>query len=200
MRALPGLGMLLIGVFVSACSGSETISHPGAVESFSVRLGDEELKAWDAIVDFAFYRDGEQAATLSFRVGEEPARTSLSLWPSFEQFRQRAFTIDLIEGPPAEGEGSWWVDGERMTGGVVSATIAPRGVVFGNTQGTALELSFSGNYVLGCSVPPGSLGKREDAVPVPVPWDGDPRSLSLMWDQDFASAECGEVRRVLEWR
>jgi hypothetical protein len=190
---------VLVSLGLAACSGSESSSKPPYVEDFSVRVEEEDFKTWDAVANFSFYRDGGVGVDVSFQVGQEPVRTSLVLWPTIEQVRERRFDLELLAGALAEGSGGWFVvDGALISGGMVSVTIEPRGRISGETHGTTPHMAFSGNYGLGCSVPPGSLGKSETDVPVPVAWDGNARSLSLMGDTELASAECAELRRMLQ--
>jgi hypothetical protein len=201
---MPKTSRVLMPVLVSlgfaACSGSEYAVDAPYVEDFSVRLDEEELKTWDAIANFYFYRDGGVGVDLAFQVGQEPVRTSLVLEPGIEQVRERSFDVELLAGSLGEGSGGWfYVDGALISGGSVSVTIEPGGRISGETQGTTPHMTFSGNYGFGCSVPPASLGKSETDVPVPVAWDGNPRSLSLMGDAELASAECDELRRVLQF-
>jgi hypothetical protein len=190
---------VLVSLGLAACSGSEYAVDPPSVEDFSVRLDEEELKTWDAIAHFSFYRDGGVGVDLAFQVGQEPVRTSLVLAPSIEQVRERSFDVELLAGAFVEGGADWFVDGVLIGDGTVSVTIEPGGRISGETQGTTPHMTFSGNYGFGCSVPPGSLGKSEADVPVPVAWDGNPRSLSLMGDAELASAECDELRRALQF-
>jgi hypothetical protein len=191
---------VLVSLGLAACSGSEYAVDPPSVEDFSVRLDEEELKTWDAVASFYFYRDGGVGVDLAFQVGQEPVRTSLVLSPSIEQVRERSFDVELLAGSLVEGSGGWFfVDGALISDGTVSVTIEPGGRISGETRGTTPHMTFSGNYGFGCSVPPGSLGKSEADVPVPVAWDGNPRSLSLMGDSELASAECDELRRMLHF-
>jgi hypothetical protein len=57
LRTSRVLMTVLMSLGLAACSGSEPAVDPPYVEDFSVRLDEEELKTWDAIAKFSFYRD-----------------------------------------------------------------------------------------------------------------------------------------------
>jgi hypothetical protein len=183
-----------------ACSGSDLPEELEYVDQFSVRLADEDLTTYRAIVNLSFFRDGGGTADLSFQVGETPVRTSLVLQPSLDQMRQRTFEVTLLNGSLVEGAGNWFVDGEFIGDGVVTVSLEDGGSLSGRSIDTTPEMEFSGKYTLGCFVPPSSLGRGEDSVPIPAQWDGNPRSLSLLGDSNLLSRECDEASRALGWR
>ncbi len=76
------------------------------------------------------------------------------LWPTFEQVRKRSFDVELLAGALVEGGADWFL-GALISGGIVSVTVEPGGSILGETRGTAPHMTFSGNYGLGCYVPPG---------------------------------------------
>ncbi|MEO8183445.1 MAG: hypothetical protein ABI895_31815 [Deltaproteobacteria bacterium] len=183
-----------------ACTDSEFAREPEYVDQFSVRIADEDLTAAIALVNLNFYRDGRVAVDLSFEAVREPARTSLVLQPSIEQLSQGTFEAELVDGPLLEGRGNWFVDGEAVSNGIVRVSVQARGSLSGSTIGTTPEMEFSGKYALSCAVPPASLGRSEDSVPVPVGWDGNSRSLSLVVDEELSSRECDDASRAVGWR